>query len=89
MTLAIDESLINHSVEIYQGTHAKTNIMQDLPNHILIFSPMIPTNQPNFFYLCIVIAKDRDPAEMVFTLIKEGTNYKVVSGFWDNNPCII
>ncbi len=87
--LKIDESLINHCIEIHQRINSKHHIMRNLPHHTLIFSPLIPTNQPDFYYLCVVIAKKRDPAEMIFTLIKEGTIFKVVSGFWDNNPCVI
>lgn len=83
--LKLDESIINHCVEIVSGAKEGEFITSGLPQGTLVFSPLIPTTNPHFFILWVHVVRDRDPPEMVFSFIKEGNIYKVTAGSWDDH----
>ncbi len=82
--LNLDESLINHCVEIIEGAKDSKYLTSGLSEGTMIFSPLIPTISPHFFTLWVHVVRDRDPPEMVFSFINEGMIYRVTAGSWDD-----
>lgn len=84
LELNLDESMINHCIEVIEGQGSDLFLTSSLPKNCLMFSPIIPTNSPDFYLLWVHIARERDPPEMSFTLLREGDIYKVISSSWDD-----
>ncbi len=84
LELNLDESLIDHCIEVVDGQDSDHFLTSSLPKNTLMFSPLIPTNSPNFYLLWVHITSDRDPPEMAFTILREGDLYKVINGSWDD-----